>query len=43
MKLALGVVSVEDDAIDQDSEGLDDYFNDTANQGPGLQNELVVE
>jgi hypothetical protein len=34
--LTLGVVAVEDDAVDGDGDGLDDNFDDAADDGPGL-------
>jgi hypothetical protein len=36
-ELALGVVTVEDNAVQGDNEGLYDNFDDTADQGPGLE------
>jgi hypothetical protein len=35
-ELALGVVAVEDDAVDGDGDGLDNDFDDAADDGPGL-------
>ena len=35
-ELAFGVVAVEDDAIDDNGDGLDDDFDDAADKGPGL-------
>lgn len=35
-ELALGVVAVEDDAVDGNGDGLDDHFDDAADDGPGL-------
>lgn len=37
MKLSLGVVAVEDDAVKSDGNDLDDYFYDDANHCPVLQ------
>lgn len=36
-ELALGVVAVEDDTVDGDCDGLDDNFNDAANERPRLR------
>lgn len=35
-ELVLGVVTVEDDAVDDNCDGLDDNFDDAANEGPRL-------
>lgn len=40
-ELALGVVAVEDNAVDGDGDGLDDDFDDAADDGPGLGGLLV--
>jgi hypothetical protein len=40
-ELALGVVAVEDYAVDGDGDGFDDDFDDAADDGPGLGGGLV--
>lgn len=44
-KASLGVVAVEDDAVEEDGEDLDDDLDDDANHGPVLKttNECIVD
>lgn len=37
MQAALGVVSVKDDAVEQDADDLDDNLDDDADEGPVLE------